>query len=101
MEIALLLLVVGAGWFWYDGMRARELAHTLGKRACTEQGLQFLDDTVAMSSIKVKRDEDGQLTLQRVYRFEFSDTGDNRRGGSIAISGQRITALQLEPYRLH
>jgi len=35
-----------------------------------------------------------------VYRFEFSDNGDNRRAGSIVMMGGEVESLTMEPYLL-
>lgn len=99
-EILALGLAIGVFWFWYDSMRAREAAVRMGRNACGERGLQFLDETVAIARLRIRRDSNGRLVLARLYAFEFSDTGDNRRNGSIALLGQRVESLQLEPYRL-
>jgi hypothetical protein len=32
-----------------------------------------------------------------VYVFEYSDTGDNRRPGSVTLLGQRVELLHVRP----
>ena len=95
--IALAALAVLA-WWWYDSMRARERALAAAGAACARDGLQFLDETVECVKTRPARSEDGQFTLRRTYRFEFSDTGDNRRSGSIVILGATVESLYLEPF---
>jgi len=87
-------------WLWFDSMRAREHAVAAGARACEREGLQFLDETVECVSLRPVRAANGQLTLERVYRFEFSDNGDNRRAGSISMLGGEVESLTLEPFLL-
>ncbi len=65
------------------------------RSACEAEGLQFLDDTVAIAGLKPARNDDGQLALRRVYRFEYSDTGDNRRSGSVVMIGQRVLVINI------
>jgi hypothetical protein len=65
--------------------------------ACADEGLQFLDDTVAIRSLRLIRDDDGRLRLRRVYGFEYSDTGDNRRPGTVTLLGQRVELLHVRP----
>lgn len=64
-------------------------------KACQSEGLQFLDETVSIVSLKLARNDDGQLLLRRVYNFEYSDTGDNRRSGSVIMLGQRVLLLNI------
>jgi hypothetical protein len=88
-------------WFWFDSLRARERALALGKRACQRENLQFLDETVECVSIWPARNDAGRMVLRRVYRFEFSDDGKNRRAGSIVMVGGELHSLALEPFLLH
>ena len=94
LGIALILML------WVDSLRARERAVEAGRAACRRHELQFLDDTVSFSRIRLARDEDGQLKIRRTYTFEFSDTGNNRRHGAIVMLGGELQHLQLEPFRM-
>jgi uncharacterized protein DUF3301 len=91
-------LIAAAGWFWFDSMRAREAAVRRGKETCKGQGLLLLDETVALDAIAIARDALGRLTLCRTYRFEFSDTGNNRLNGSIVMMGRFVELVTLEPH---
>jgi len=88
-------------WWWYGAMRSRERAHAVAGAACARDGLQFLDDTVECVKTRPARNEQGQMTLRRTYRFEFSDTGNNRRGGSVVLLGTTVESLVLEPFLVH
>jgi hypothetical protein len=95
-EIVLLGLLGALAWYWYAGMHVREQAIAVGRRACADTGLQFLDDSVALSRTRLARDSNGQLLFQRDYRFEFSDTGDNRRPGVVRMLGERVEWVNLD-----
>lgn len=102
MDLADLLLVsllAALAWFWLDSLRAREAARNAGKRACRSAGVQFLDDTVAVAALALERDAQGRLAIRRTYRFEFSDTGDNRLEGRLILLGARVESVDMEPYR--
>ena len=81
-----------------DSLRARERAVKAGRDACERYDLQFLDDTVAFTRLRLARDGEGQLKISRTYSFEFSDTGNNRRHGAIVMLGGDLADLRLEPY---
>ena len=90
------ILILGAlAWLWFDSLRAREAAVRAARAACAAEGLMLLDDTVAISGLKPARDDDGRLKLQRVYDFEYSDTGDNRLQGSVVLLGHRVLLLNV------
>jgi Protein of unknown function (DUF3301) len=93
-----LLLIAMLTWFWYDTMRARERAVRAGKQRCEQEGLQLLDETVALCALRLRRNGSGRLALRRVYAFEFSDNGNNRRAGSVTLLGGNVESLYLEPY---
>lgn len=97
MEIFVIVVFLAAGWFWLDSMHTRELATAVAKRVCAEDGVQFLDDTAAFGSLGLRRNSRGQVMLRRTYHFEFSDTGDNRRKGSIVMVGREIETVYLQP----
>jgi hypothetical protein len=91
-------LIVGlglAGWLWLDSLKARETAVSAAREACRADGLLLLDDTVAISSLKLARDEDGRIRLQRAYAFEYSDTGNNRLPGSVVLIGRRVVLFNV------
>ena len=95
-EILSLLLVFSAGWVVWGNLKAREIANAAIRTACTRHGLLFLNDTVALESLWPVRDE-GQLRLRRVYSFEYSDTGHNRRKGTVTLIADTVRALEVEP----
>lgn len=99
-EALAILVLIAVVLAWVDGMRARELAVEAGRSACERYNLQLLDDTVAFAQLRLARDEEGRLKVRRTYTFEFSDTGNNRRRGSIVTLGAELADLQLEPYRI-
>jgi hypothetical protein len=99
-EAGALVAFAVLAWLWFDSMRAREGAVAAGSRACERDRLQFLDQTVECVSVRPARDENGRAALRRVYRFEFSDNGDNRRAGSIVMMGGEVESLTMEPFLL-
>ncbi len=90
-----LLLLAGGVWFWMDSLKTREVALLAAGAACARYGFQFLDETVATERLRVSRDRNGRVCLRRVYRFEFSDTGNNRRPGSVVMLGREVEMVQL------
>jgi hypothetical protein len=92
--VALCALALGA-WFFWNSLKVREAANAAMRAACRSEGWFFLDDTVALESIWPVRDDDGRLTLRRTYDFEYSDTGHNRRKGSITMIGDRVSVVDV------
>ena len=88
-------LLAAATWLWVDSLKAREAAIRAAKQACATENLLLLDDTVAIRHIHFGRDDEGNMRLRRVYFFEYSDTGENRNDGSIAMLGSRVLMTKL------
>lgn len=99
-EGAAIVLIAAGIFLWLDSLRARERAVKAGRAACERYSVQFLDETVSFTRLRLARDPDGQLKIARTYTFEFSDTGNNRRHGAIVMLGGELQHLQLEPYRV-
>ena len=94
-ELLIIALMLGGIWLWLDTLKAREIGIQAAQRACADEGLQFLDETVVGTSFRLARDDNGQVKLRRVYDFEYSDNGDNRRPGSVTLPGRRLSPLSL------
>lgn len=99
LDLLLLLPLVALAMFWSDSLRALEVARNEGKKACLREGVQFLDDTVTVSALALGRDTRGRTAIRRTYRFEFSDTGDNRLEGTLVLLGARVESIEMEPFR--
>lgn len=97
LELLVLGLMAAGIWLWLDSLKAREIGIKAAKSVCAEENLQFLDDTVLIRSLRLARDDDGQLKLRRIYAFEYSDTGDNRRAGSVTLLGEQVELLHVRP----
>ncbi|MDO8988802.1 MAG: DUF3301 domain-containing protein [Sideroxyarcus sp.] len=99
-SLILLLLLAALVWYWLDSLRALEHARDLGKRACDNADVQFLDDTVARVGLELVRDESGRRVLRRIYRFEFSETGNTRIEGRVVLLGHRAESVTMDPYQI-
>ena len=90
------LVVLGAlAWLWFDSIHVRDIGVRAAKAACHAENLQLLDDTVSITSLRLARDDEGRLLLRRAYAFDYSDTGDNRRRGSVVLLGPRVIVVNV------
>ena len=94
-EGLLLLLLAGLAWFWWDGLQKREIALAAARLACDKAGLQFLDASVALRKLRLRRDEMQRARFYREYAFEFSTQGDDRQPGRVWLLGPRVTSVTL------
>lgn len=88
--------IAGLLLFWWDSLGAREVARRTGKLACEKHEVQFLDDTVTIARIRLRRNELGQLRLYRAYRFEYSYSGEDRGIGEIEMLGRRVVNISTD-----
>jgi hypothetical protein len=82
-------------WFWFDGLKVRETAITVARAACARRGVQFLDETVALRSLRTARNGQGQLVWRRIYGFEYSLSGVDRHQGTIVLHGNTAHAVEI------
>ncbi|MFO1312763.1 MAG: DUF3301 domain-containing protein [Burkholderiales bacterium] len=97
LEIAIVAALVAAGWFLWSSLQAREAGNAAIRPACQARGYLFLDDTVALDRLRLRRDDEGRARIERTYRFDYSDTGDNRRRGYVTLLGARVLEVSLGP----
>lgn len=86
---------------WWQNLKMREIALSAVKRYCHKETLQLLDQSVALKGFSFRRDShSGRLALRRVYRFEFTSTGDERYQGDVVMLGQRIAGIRTDAHRI-
>ena len=92
----LLLLMIGAAiavTWWSAARDAAERAEDLGREACAAAGVQWLDQTVHASGVRLRRGEDGRLGMERTFRFEYSEDGSDRHIGRLVLRGRRLVGF--------
>jgi len=97
VELVTLFALAAAGWLVWSNLKAREFANAAIGNACRVEGLLFLDDTVGLESIRPVRNDDGHVCLRRIYGFEYSDNGHNRRKGTVTLIGDIVSGVCLGP----
>lgn len=88
-----MVLAMAAVAFWYAGRAAAETATRVGQAACSRAGVQWLDQSVHLVSMRLSRGSDGWLGLERHFGFEYSSGGDDRRAGRIVLHGRRLRSV--------
>ena len=94
-QILAVVALAAVAWFLWTSLRALEAGNVAIRAACEADGYFFLDDTVGLASLKPVRNDHGHLTLKRVFTFAYSDTGHNRRTGSVTLVGNEVVAVDL------
>lgn len=92
----IIILLVIAIWlgFWSSNLRSKEIAIRAVKEACQKNNMQLLDSTTQFVRLRLKRDTDGRVKIQRIYRFEYYD-GETRWEGKVILFAYRVTAIDF------
>lgn len=101
MELAIIIFLVAALFYWFDGIRAKENATIHAKAECKKVLIEFLDDTVLIKKVRLRRNTQGSLLIYREYEFEFSSTGEFRYKGMVRLLGQYLVDVEMEPYKFN
>jgi hypothetical protein len=101
VEILVLLFMIAGIGYWLESMRSKEIASMAGKLTCNKADVDFLDDTVMLHKLSLRRDAEGNMRIYREYRFEFASDGSHRYHGEIIMLGKRVSQVAMEPYRMH
>ena len=71
-ELLAILTLVVLAWFWIDSLALRAL-----------------------------RNDEGHLCIGRTYEFEYSETSDDRRRGSVVMLGRQVIIVNTGLVRVH
>ena len=94
-DLLFVLILLALLAFWWDSLGARQAARLAGRRACEREEAQFLDDSVAVSRIRLQRDGRGRLMFYRQYRFEYSRSGEDRLHGQVDLLGKQVLRVDM------
>lgn len=95
MSTLLILMIVGAIAFalWNNARAAAERAETLGREACHAANVQWLDQSVHASGIRLRRGHNGRLGFERSFRFDYSRDGNDRHVGRLVLRGGQLVSF--------
>jgi len=91
--LALLLIIVVLVWFWQISQRCRDIAIQTAHQTCKQQGVQFLDGTASLQTIRPYYTRPGGPGLKRTYTFDYSDDGIVRRTGCIIMHNTQVSTV--------
>lgn len=82
---------------WSNVRAAAEIATWHGRKACEASGVQWLDHTVMLEHLRLRRAPDGWIRALRRYRFDFSTDGHDRHRGHLELLGDRLQWVRMPP----
>lgn len=90
----ILLLLVGCGYaFWNSSRAATERATELGRNACQAANVQWLDQSVHATGLRLCRMPSGWPGLERSFRFDYSHDGIERHSGRMVLRGTQLVSF--------
>ncbi len=95
MPTLLILMIVGAlGYAFWDASRAAaERATELGRNACRAADVQWLDQSVHATGLRLCRLPSGWLGFERTFRFDYSHDGVERHSGRMVLRGRQLVSF--------
>src|SRR5690606_12769360 len=99
MPSLILLMIAGAAAFafWNAARAAAEQAESLGRDACNAAGVQWLDQSMHASGLRLYRRADGWLGVERTFRFDYSHDGSDRHSGRLVLRQGRLVSFPGPP----
>lgn len=91
--ILVMILSAMAFAFWSAGRAAAERAEAVGRNACRAAGVQWLDQSVHATGLRLCRHESGWLGFERTFRFDYSIDGEDRHVGRMVLRGERLVSF--------
>jgi hypothetical protein len=81
---------------WYIGRSSHDRAVETARETCRRQGVQFLDGTAVLKSVRPAWSRTEGPALERTYTFDYSEDGVTRLSGCIVMRNFRVTAILLD-----
>ena len=94
--LALLLIILVAVLVWQYSTHSRDRAIRTARETCKTRGLQFLDGTAALQTIRPVYSRERGPGLQRTYTFDYSEDGIGRRTGCIIMHNTLVASVVLD-----
>ncbi|PAU86937.1 hypothetical protein CK507_12545 [Pseudomonas sp. WN033] len=97
-HVALLLLAAAIGTWLWRGLGLRDRALGLVRQHCAKTDVQLLDESIALTRLRLGRNRHGRWGWVRHYGFEFTVTGERRYNGHIELHGNQLQHIELAPH---
>ena len=94
-HIAVIIICLGT-YIWYTFSKIKEKATIYCQTYCKKINVQFLDGSIVLINIGIKRASSGSLQFSRNYRFDFSINSYDRYHGYIHLLGSQIEGIQFD-----
>lgn len=93
LSLALLIAAAGLAWGWVADRQAAERATEVARRACLQSGVVWLDQHARLSKRRLARTDEGRLTWERTFEFDYASSLDERRLGWLTLRDNRVVAM--------
>jgi len=90
--LIMIAAVIGLA-LWNGARAAAERAEVLGREACRAAGVQWLDQSVHATGIRLRRGRNGWLGFERSFRFDYSRDGSDRHVGRLVLRGGELVSF--------
>lgn len=91
-QILVLVLII---ILWFKILKAREYVIKRCRKICEDTKLQFLDQTVAVVSTRLRFGKNYIPEIHRTYRFEYSENGMDRYPAYADLVNNRIINIRF------
>jgi len=98
-ELLGFIVLISVVWYWLTSMNAKETASQTGARICQDHDVYFLDESVVLNKLRLRRNSAGHVVFYREYMFEFTSDGAHRYHGKVSMLGKQVIATEMEVYR--
>ena len=93
--LTLAVVAIVGIWVWHWSSSARERVLAISAEICRDLKLQRLGDTVALRRITASV-TGGRLIIRRIYSFDFSTTGEDRRRAEICLTRAAVQWVRID-----
>ncbi len=82
-DLLFIILILIAIWYWWDTSQCNEIALAACQKECAKAELQLLDATVTRQRTWLRRGDNSNLQICRLYSFEYDDLSSKQQAADI------------------
>lgn len=100
-DLFLIMIPVLIALIWWHDRGIKQKAFLYAQKKCQQYDVQILDEHVRLAKLRLIRNSQGHLVVERTFSFEFITNGEHRYQGEMIMQGKKLFQFETEAHHIH